>query len=409
MRRLLLLLLIVPLEAVAEFGGHLKYQPRISDYRSNDLAAAYGEDPALDQTIDLRLTAEGRSGGWEGAIHYELLALGGDSVAAWRQLAASSLPSAASGLPNDSRRLLDLTDQIESGSRVNAVQRIDRLSLGYSTPAWVARVGRQAVSWGNGLTFQALDFINPFPPLAINKDYKSGDDMLYLQRLFESGDDLQLIALPRRDPLSGNIEADESTLGVKYHLMESEGDLLLAYHYGEPQLGFGLARELGEAVWRFDTNLSRGSDGEWLANLVTNIDYSWVWFEHNLYGYIEYFHSGAGEGSESGYLQPNSELLLRLARGELYGLGRDYLATGLDIELTPLLHLRPTLLTNLNDSSGVAQLSFSYDWTQSLQLLGGANLPWGERGSEYGGVPVATTPCYQTPGRSLYLQLGWFF
>ncbi|OOZ39982.1 hypothetical protein BOW53_09410 [Solemya pervernicosa gill symbiont] len=408
-RLLAALLILVSFETPAVVGGHIQLLPTLTDYQTDDIAAVYGDNPAFDQALDLRLKAEGRSAGWEGAIHYELLALGGDGVATRQALAAAGWIANSSGLPNDKRRLFGLTRRIVDEDRIESVHRIDRLTLGYSSNQWVIRAGRQAVSWGNGLAFQALDFINPFAPLAINKDYKSGDDLLYTQYLFESGNDLQAVVLPRRDPVTGEVESDQSTVGVRFHAMESEFDLQLAWHYGEPRLGIGLAQPVGEAVWRFDLDLSRNSEGEWLTTLVTNLDYSWVWFNHNTYGYLEYFHSGVGENSRSDYLLPDSELSARIARGELYTLAQDYIAAGLNVEVTPLLQFAPIVLLNLNDESGALQMGFNYDWGENLQLLGGVSLPWGERGSEFGGVTVPTTPYYLSAGRQLYLQLGYFF
>jgi len=394
--------------AETRVGGHLKYQPSATDYRSDNLAAVYGDDPALDQGLDLRLKLETRGGGLDATVHYELLGLSGDSVAAWQQARAAGLP-APDPLPSDARRLLDLTGVIHRGDNSLAVQRLDRLSLGYSTDYTVLRIGRQAVSWGNGLAFQVLDFVNPFPPLALDKDYKTGDDMLYGQYLLTDGDDLQAMLVPRRDPTSRGLRSDRSTLALKYHAMDTGLDLLAAAHYGQPRLGAGISHSLGEAVGRLDLAASRRNAGGWELSLVANLDYSWVWLGRNVYGFAEYFHSGVGAHSEAGYTSPDPELADRIARGELYTLARDYCAAGLDAELTPLFHLKPTALVNLDDGSGVLQVNLTYDWTESVQLLGGVDLPWGGRGSEYGGVPVPGTPWVSGAGRRTFVQVGWYF
>jgi hypothetical protein len=389
-------------------GGQLKYLPSATDYRDDDVAGLLGHDPGLDQSLELRLKLETRSGGFDTAVHYELLGLSGDGVDAWGQMRDRGLPIPGL-LPSDDRRLLDLTDTLHQDGRWLAVQRLDRLSLGYSTPYTVVRIGRQAMSWGNGLAFQVLDFVNPFAPLAIDKDYKTGDDMVYGQYLLQNGDDFQAMLVPRRDPVSGALGSDLSTLAVKYHAMTTGLDLLAAVHYNRPRLGLGISHNLGEAVGRLDVAVSRRVGRGWELSLVVNLDYSWVWQGHNVYGFAEYFHSGVGMSSENDYSVPDQELAERIARGELYTLGRDYLAAGLDAELTPLLHLRPTALANLHDGSGVLQVNLSYDWTESLQLLGGLELPWGGHGSEYGGVPIPGTPwVFGSAGRA-FMRLGWYF
>ncbi|MGD8310255.1 MAG: hypothetical protein PVG98_12520, partial [Chromatiales bacterium] len=77
--RVLWLLLLCSGAAFGEvrLGGHLKYLPSATDFRSDDLAAVLGDDPALDQGLDLRLKYQVRGGGFDADVHYELLALSG--------------------------------------------------------------------------------------------------------------------------------------------------------------------------------------------------------------------------------------------------------------------------------------------------------------------------------------------
>ncbi|EDN67409.1 hypothetical protein BGP_4660 [Beggiatoa sp. PS] len=58
-------------------------------------------------------------------------------------------------LPNDKRRLFRLTNEWDNSDQMEAVQRLDRLYLGYNGEQLVLRAGRQTVSWGNGLVFSS--------------------------------------------------------------------------------------------------------------------------------------------------------------------------------------------------------------------------------------------------------------
>ncbi|MCR4332958.1 MAG: hypothetical protein NUV34_09720 [Sulfuricaulis sp.] len=395
------------------FAGHVKYQYTHTDYRADDINAVFGNSPARDQGLDLRFKAEKRAGPWDFAAHYELLAVGGDTLEARRRMAAAGIPAAGtvSGLPDDRRRLFDLTHEITDRNRLAAVQRLDRLSLGYSSARQSLRFGRQAVSWGNGLVFQPLDFVNPFPPIVIDKDYKTGDDMLYGQWLAGEKDDLQAIVLPRRDPATRRVESSQSTYAAKYraHLAGIDLDLLAARHFAENLAGLGIVKSIGGAVWRMDLSYANLEHGGSAASLVTNMDYSWMWGGKNAYGYVEYFRSGVGESDRADYAAPNAELSERLARGELFTLARDYVAFGLQVEFTPLFNLYASLIENLNDSSKYLQLRGVYDWQQDVQLMAGLNLSSGSRGDEYGGVPVAATTYYSAAGRSAYLRAAYYF
>lgn len=396
-----------------KFGGHVKYQYTHTDYRVDDIFAVFGADPAHDQDLDLRLKAERREGAWDFAVHYELLAVHGDTLEAHRRIAASGFPltGPASGLPDDRRRLFDLTQVTTDRGRQAAVHRLDRLAIGLGDARQTLRFGRQAVSWGNGLVFQPLDFVNPFSPIAIDKDYKTGDDMFYGQWRVGHRDDVQAIVLPRRDPATHRVEGSQSTYAVKFRarLSGTDFDLLVARHYSENLAGVGMVKSIGGAVWRLDASVTDLENGGRFNSLVSNMDYSWTWAGKNVYGYIEYFRNGVGEANRADYATPNMALTERIARGELFTLARDYAAFGLQVELHPLFNLHSNLIANLNDGSKYFQLRGMYDWLQDVQLMAGLNLPLGERGTEYGGVPVSGISAYARTGKLIYVRGAYYY
>jgi hypothetical protein len=396
-----------------QFGGHAKYQYRYTDYRADDIQAVLGHTPAQDQGVDLRLKADYQDARWDAALHYELLGIHGDALEAQRQLSTFGLTGRASatGLPDDRRQLFDLTDTLVDGRRTAAVHRLDRLALGYHDSARTVRAGRQAVSWGNGLAFQVLDFVDPFAPTAIDKDYKNGEDMLYGQWALPAQSDAQFMLVPRRDPQTRQVEDGESSYAAKWRRRVAgvDVDVLAARNHDEYVGGVGVVRSVGGAVGRLDASLTGLQDGSRSWSVVTNLDYSWVWATKNWYGYAEYFRNGVGETTTAGYVAPNAELAARLARGEVYTLARDYAALGLQLEVTPLLNTFANLIYNLNDTSSYLQLRGVYDWAQNTQLMLGANLPHGERGEEYGGIPVGATGTWLGYGRAVYARLAQYF
>jgi hypothetical protein len=398
------------------FGGHVKLQYTYTDFRPDDFAAGHGSDPAHDGAAEVRLKLDRRHGRWRFEAHGEWLAVGGDALAARRAAAALGLLAAgtASGLPDDRRRLFDLSETLSDRPRRAAVARLDRLALGYVGARSSLQFGRQAVSWGNGLVFHPLDFVNPFSPVAIDKEYKTGDDMLYGQWLLgEAGGDLEAIVVPRRDPVTRAIASNQTTYALKWR--ERRGgfdlDLLAARHFGEDVLGLGTARSLGDggAVWRLDAVYTGLDTGGSAFSFVTNLDHAWTAFGRNVYGYVEYFRNGVGQGDRSRYLEPSPALAQRLARGECYTLARHYAAFGLRIELDPLVQLLAGRIHNLDDGSRYTQLRLSYDWRQDWRLLAGLDWPAGRRGTEFGGLAVAGEGTYLAPGRAVYLRAAYYF
>ena len=415
-RALLFAALLAAAPAMAadwKFGGHVKYQYTYTDFRTDDINAVFGADPARDQNLDLRLMAESHAEPWDFVAHYELLAVAGDTLEARQRMAAAGVPlfRTVSGLPDDSRQLFDLTHELTDRNRLDAEQRLDRLYVGHSSARQTLRVGRQAVSWGNGLVFQVLDFVNPFSPIAIDKDYKTGEDMLYGQWLVGAKDDVEAMIVPRRDPSTNRVEGDQSSYAVKYRFRLSgfDLDLLAAHHFGENLAGVGVVRSVGGAVWRLDVSYTDLETGGSATSLVTNMDYSWMWGGKNVYGYAEYFHSGVGESDRANYPFPNVELSERLARGELFTLARDYAALGLQVEFTPLFNFYTNLIANVHDGSKYLQLRGVYDWLEDVQLMAGVNLPSGGRGTEYGGVPVPGTNSFAAAGKAVYVRGAYYF
>jgi len=259
--------------------------------------------------------------------------------------------------------------------------------------------------------FQPLDFVNPFSPIAIDKDYKTGDDMLYGQWWVGDRGDVQAIVLPRRDPATHRVEGSQSSYAVKFHtrIADVDLDLLAARHFSENLAGVGVVKSVGGAIWRMDVSYTDLEPGGGATSLVTNLDYSWIWGGRNVYGYLEYFRNGVGETDRANYAAPGAELSARLTRGELFTLARDYVALGLQVELHPLFNLHSNLIANLNDGSKYFQLRGMYDWLQDVQLMAGLNLPLGERGTEYGGVPVSGISAYVSTGKLIYVRGAYYY
>lgn len=395
-----------------EVGGYLKYQYTQTNFQSDNVNAVFGDDPATDQSGEARLKLDGREGAWDFSAHYEVLAVVGDTVATQRTLGDVGVaPIYGKLLPTDDRQLWDLTHTLTDTGRRVAEDRLDRLSVGYSTSRAVIRFGRQAVSWGNGLVFQVLDFANPFSPVAVDKDYKNGADMLYGQFGFTRATDVQMMIVPRRNPANGDVEGSQSSYAGKLRsrLGPWDVDVLLARHYDEDIAGLGFARGIGGAVWRFDASLTNLKTGDSAVSLVTNLDYSWTWGGKNVYGFVEYFRSGVGYANADDYTTSNPELVERIQRGELFTIARDYIGLGLQVEFTPLFNLYNNLIVNIDDGSMFYQLRGVYDWGQNVRLMAGVNLPAGERGDEFGGIPTPVPGAYVAPGRTAYAQLAWYF
>ena len=379
-------------------GGHAKLRAVGQSFPADSLYRDVVGSPALDVAGELRLKLNSRKDRWTFDAAWQLVGLSADT-----------LP--LTGLPNDDRRLFDLTAVIDESRTAATLHRLDRLWAGYASESTVLRFGRQALSWGNGLFYAPMDLVNPFDPAAIDTEYKTGDDMLYLQYLLADGDDVQAAWVARRDPQTGNVESDQATIAIKYHGFAGQGefDVLVAQSYGDSVIGIGAGRGIGGAVWSADLTVTE-TDLDMYAQFVTNVAYSWVWGGKNVSGALEYYYNGFGlRRYDPPSLAANPDLVRRIARGELFGLGRHYLAGSVMIEMSPLWGLTPTLLANLEDPSALLQLVSNYSLGDNLTLLGSLSVPLGANGSEFGGIEAPVSGRYLSSDGGIFLQLAWYF
>ncbi len=395
-----------------EYSGHTKLRATVQKYADNSIFNDLAGGSSVDGVGSFRLNFKASTGGWSFDTAYQFIVLHGDRVEYSRNLPALG-GIFNNRLPNDDRRLFDLTDTIYDSGKTAVVQRLDRLWLGYSGEKTVVRFGRQALTWGNGLFYAPMDLVNPFDPAAIDTEYKTGDDMLYMQYLRSSGDDVQGAAVFRRDLVSGDVESSQGTVAIKYHGFagETEYDLLVATSYDDPVAGVGGVRGVGGAIIGADLVITDTGD-DLITQVVANVSYSWIWGGRNVGGALEYYFNGFGQ--HDGQYDPlslaaNPDLLVRLARGELFAMGRHYLAGSLMIEVSPLWTVTPTLLANVGDPSGLLQLITQYSLGDNMTLLGSINVPLGDDGTEFGGIETGLPDRYLSTDAGIFAQFAYYF
>ena len=408
-----------PQGVASEWGGHFKLRGSASWPDDESYFQPVGTDALYDGTIETRLTSKFFLGEWGiFETHYENILSGGDTRRRLKALEhmypdffTGSLLSY--GPLKDDRRFMDLTTTIEEDGGSIWYHRLDRLFLTVQSQFGVISIGRQAITWGNGLLFNPMDLFNPFSPQDIERDYKVGDDLVSAQFPMQRIGDFQFLYVPRRDPISGDIRWAQSSLAGKLRVSRgtTEFDIMTAIHYEDTVVGLGAVGYLGDAAWRLDavwTFLKEDKGTKDYLSVVLNMDYSWVWWERNFYGFIEFYYNGLGQ-DENPEALADPDLCERLERGELYTLGRTYLSGHIRVELHPLLNLYFTVIDNCADSSGILQPRVVWDAAEDIQLAFGATLYYGQKGTEYGGFPLPGTTLLSTPPNTAFAWLTYFF
>jgi len=419
-------------------GGHVKLRGQLSRPAENTWQDMADANTLWDGAAEVRIKYQADlTADLDATIHYENMLAGGDTCQ-WKTTLLDRFPFLSDrdwrlegDMPEDDRRLLDLTRRLDRDNDWIWYHRLDRLCLSWRPGPVDIRLGRQAVTWGNGRIFNPMDLCNPFSPTDVERDYKIGDDMLSAEITGAFGH-VQLLVVPRRDPADHDVDAAHSSAAVKYHLAAGglEWNLMAGRHYRDLVAGAGVVGYLGGAAWRLDTVLTVPDDDDdlWTENkeadtylaVVANIDRSWVWWKRNWYGLVEFHYNGLmdddyAENTTVGYIAD------RLARGDLHGLGRYYAAATIQLEAHPLVNLYLTAIANLEDPSGVFLPRLTWDATANARLTLGGTLNRGGTGTEFGGweiprsaflpagLPGHATGLYTTPPDSIYAWLTWYF
>ncbi|GJM09029.1 MAG: hypothetical protein DHS20C11_13050 [Lysobacteraceae bacterium] len=400
-----------------QFSGFIKARYQHATFPERSAIAEQGYADTTDFGTEWRGVWRWQAGpGWSFAGDVQLIGVQSDTLALSESVSDPRF-SFASPLPSDDARYWDMTTTLASGDgdKHAVIGRLDRLWAAYRHGNVSLKLGRQALSWGSGLIFTPLDLFSPFNPLQVDRDYKPGDDMLTGQ--WQLGDDdLQWAAVARRDADSGQSSQDQNTLALKYHAIvgNTELDALAAQHYGEPMLGFGITTEWASIIWRGEGTVTEVGR-ERISTAVLGMTWSTSMGQRPVTVAAEYYYSGYGQAANNygrTRLLLNPPLSDRLVRGELFTLARRYAAVSAWAEINPRWSLTPVLIANLDDSSGVAQISSRYDVTESLVVLGSVTAPIGSFGSEYGGFEyrrVVRNVVIADSGPAAFIQLAWYY
>lgn len=403
----------------SRWGGQFKIAGSASWPDNDSIYYLANSGPYYDGSSDFRLKNKTYLTDWlYSTIHYEAVLYGGDTMRTQNKLAElfpnllehSLIPG--SGI-NDDRRFFDLTKIIDEDDKYILYHRLDRFSLTLQ-PDWATiRIGRQALTWSNGLIFNPMDLFNPFAPTDIERDYKVGDDMLTALFSPEKIGEIQMLWVPRRDQDTQNVKGAESSFGGKLHfsVRTAEFDIMAAYHYEDVVAGIGSNGYLLDAAWRLDATWTFVDDDtgrDDFLSLVANMDYSWVWWGKNFYGFMEFYFNGIGDKNYSRAIS-DPGITERLSRGDLFVLGKKYLSGGIEMELHTLIKANLTVICNTADPSGIIQPRIVWDVTEDFQCTLGGNIYYGSSETEFGGFHLPGTDyLYQAPN-SAYLRLAYFF
>ena len=348
-------LLVAPALAVElEFGGY--YKNLLIDSRTSFPLA---EDYVLDLNR-LRLEMRGRPNKWLGfEVSYDNEALLGSylDTAQFQRLRTMSPPT-----------YWDLEDDYVNRGSLFVRHRLYRGYVDIATPLADVLVGRQRVAWGSGRFWNPTDLLNPFNPIAIEREERQGVDALLVQRNIAALSRLSFVYAPQR-------ESDPSR-GVQYrtNIASTDVALMAGEFRGDRVVGLDLVGRLGEGGVRLEAAHTNAMAEKDYTRAVAGFDYA---FANTLTVTVEYYYNGQGASDISAYD------FARLQTGFIQNVGRRYVGGQLSYEITPLLRTDNVLIVNADDNSHFLAPKLAYAVTTNLEWAVGMQLFAGEPGSEF--------------------------
>jgi hypothetical protein len=374
---------LVALLAASASYADTRYKTEFGFSYSNPDATSYeaflGYAPVTSVSSGTRIMTNGGEGDVRFEYHVNFAYSEGNAVSLLKlQEASSTAPPAT---------LFNLTNRSDVGANGRLTTNLDRAWLSFTTDQTVLRVGRQAITWGQGTVFHPGDFVAPFSPSAIDTSFKPGVDMVYGQYLFDSGADIQAIYVPRPETVGGGISRDASTLALRgsaslgmvdaaFTLAEDRGDQVTALGLSGSLAGLGLKAEIVD--WALASGTAEPS---WLVS-VMNFGSLGDW---NTTYFAEYYHNGFGTTSSTALDALPAPLLKRMSTGQVFYAGSDFLALGGSIGLTPDLGLTPSAIISLEDRSAILGLAANVTIGDNANLSFSVFKPVGDDGTEFGG------------------------
>lgn len=297
-------------------------------------------------------------------------------------------------------RLRQLDWQFASGSHGEWRGEIDRAAIHAQIGAANVTVGRQAIGWGRGVLFGAIDLFAPFSPLEADREWRRGVDAV-------RGD----VKLAERASFEGvaalGPDVDRSAFAGRLRGYAGNADVEVVggrrardVFAGAAASGAVGGAELHGEVALFRTPAEAGSvafaEERSIGKVVAGASYQFP-VGNGLLVYGEYHYSGFGASSAEGILP----LLLdpafreRYLRGDTQVLGRHVVATLASYEWSPERTYSAQWLQSGIDGSGVVIASTTLTFSDRSSLLLDAYLPYGSApmgatlGSQFGSLPLS--------------------
>jgi hypothetical protein len=292
-------------------------------------------------------------------------------------------------------RQLDWT--IAQSSESAWEHEIDRLNARVRLPRAEVTIGRQAIGWGRGVMFGAVDLFAPFSPLQADREWRRGVDALRADVRLTDRSSLDLVA-------AFGDTWDASAIGARLRGFAGEIDVEVMAGRRARDLFAGVTSSaaVGDAEFHGELALfaiprylmPNENDLVWKA--VAGASYRFP-RGSGVLAYAEYHHSGFGAPFPEATLPllATPEVAERYPRGDMQLLSRHAVAVTGSYEQSVDIAWSGQWVLNPADGSGVVVPGFTCTLRDDVSIVANGYLPYGAAPSglllrsEYGTAPLA--------------------
>lgn len=286
-------------------------------------------------------------------------------------------------------RIRQLDWSFVSGESYQWRHEIDRLAAEYKLSSLSVTVGRQAIGWGRGVMFSAVDLFAPFSPLEIDREWRRGIDAARLEVTFNPQLSADAVAA-----LGDSVDTSAFVGRVRGYRGTADFELVGGWRARDLMAGVTSSAVVGDAevhgelaVFRAPAALPAGGQFDARLAIKALLGGSYrIAAGNGVLVVAEYHYSGFG-AADAGAILPllaNPSFATRFARGDTQLLGRHAIALVATYEVSPELALALRWLQSPVDGSGVATPTATATLSDRLAVLGAIFVP-------YGSAPTGTT------------------
>jgi hypothetical protein len=300
------------------------------------------------------------------------------------------LPSEAS-TPLRVQPLVWRTTESDSGTWRH---EIDRANAQIHTRRADLTIGRQAIGWGRGVMFTAVDLFAPFSPLEVDREWRSGVDAVRA--------DVKLTERSSIDVVGAfGTALDSSAFAARARGYAGVIDVEVVGGRRAEDLFGGVTSSaaVGDAEVHGEAAIFRtpsGIDHQTVWKVVIGGSYRFP-VGSGILAYAEYHYSGFGAAHPEDIqaLLATPSFLERLVRGDAQILSRHAIGVTGSYEASPEITYSGHWLHNPGDHSGIVGPGLTCTFNDAVSLLGTMYVPYGRPPdgallrSEYGAAPLS--------------------